>query len=263
MFEFLKNLKGKERYGLALGSGGAKGFVHIGVIKALEELDIEITHLAGTSIGSLVGGLYALWGNISKVEDVFMSYDSKRLMDLLGGDIGLSSGILKGDAVLEEFDRYFGNANISDCIKPFVCVSVDILTGEKVYHTSGSLKSAVRASCSIPLVFRPLEQNGRFLVDGAIAESVPVEAIKSIGARRVIGVNIQGSPVVNDKKLNAGKISSNVYKTTLYHIAKKDTAQADKALAFNLSNISTKELVENRKDYIEMGYREAMSLFSK
>ncbi len=260
MFEFLK---GKERYGLALGSGGAKGFVHIGVIKALEELDIEITHIAGTSIGSLVGGLYALWGNISKVEDVFMSYDSKRLMDLLGGDIGLTKGFLKGDAVLEEFDKYLGNSTIEDCLLPFTCVSVDILTGEKVYHTSGSLKNAVRASCSIPLIFKPLEDNGRFLVDGAIAESVPVDAVKNIGARKILGVNIQGNPVDDGSKLNAGKISTNVYKTTLYHIAKGNLEKADKKLFFNLSNVSSRDLIEKRKDFIDMGYREAMTLLSK
>jgi NTE family protein len=106
MFEFLKNIKGKERYGLALGAGGAKGFVHIGVIKALEEMGIEITHIAGSSIGSLIGGLYALWGNISKVEDIFLSYDSNKLNDLLGGDVGLTKGVLKGDSFLNELETY-------------------------------------------------------------------------------------------------------------------------------------------------------------
>lgn len=261
MFKFLEDIRGKQRYGLALGSGGAKGFVHIGVLKALDELGIEVSHIAGSSVGSLVGGLYSLWGNVSKIEEVFLSYDNSTLSDLLSGDIGLSRGVLKGDTFINELDRYIGNANIEDCLIPFTCVSVNILDGEKVYHTSGSLKSAIRASCSIPLVFSPLEDNGRFLVDGALAESVPVDAVRSIGAKRVFGVNIQGNPVDDGSKLNAARISKNVYKTTLYHIGMKDLQKADKQLFINLSNVSSKDLIENRKDYIDMGYRETKKVF--
>ncbi|MCD4811772.1 patatin-like phospholipase family protein [bacterium] len=258
MFEFLK---GKTRYALALGSGGAKGFVHIGVIKALEELDIEITHIGGTSIGALIGGMYALWGNISQVETIFVGYDTKRLLQIFGSDVGLLNGVLKGDAFMEELEKYVGNASISDCAIPFIAVSVNILTGEKVYHTSGLLKDAMRASSSIPLVFKPFENNGRYLVDGALAESVPVHAVKSIGGRKVLGVNVQGLFEDDGKKLNIAELSNRIYLTNLYHIAQKDLESANKKLFINIKNNSLKKMVEKRVEYIDMGYKETLRLF--
>lgn len=259
MFEFLKS---KERYALALGSGGAKGFVHIGVIKALNELGIEITHIGGTSIGSLIGSMYALWGDIDRVQEVVLNYDVKTILDMFSGDIGFKNGFLKGDAFMKEIENIIGNATFEECKIPFVAVSVDVLDCEKVYHTSGLLKEAIRASCSIPLVFQPLEINGRLLVDGGIAESVPVEALKKIGARKVFGVNIQGAIVEREKKMNVGNLSNRIYKTSLYHVAKKDLMMADKKLSFNLESIPVKDLIENREEYIELGYSETMKLFS-
>ena len=254
--------KGKEKYALALGSGGAKGFVHIGVIRALNELGIDITHIGGTSIGSLIGGMYALWGDIDKVEDVVLNYDMDKIFEMFRGDVGLRNGLLKGDSFMEELSSIFGNSSFSDCKTPFIAVSVNILDCEKVYHTSGLLKEAIRASCSMPLVFKPLELNSELLVDGGIAESVPVQAVKTIGARKVLGVNIQGAIVEREKKMNLANLSNRVYKTSLYHVAKKDLMMADKKLSFNLEGIPVKDLLDNRKEYIELGYKETIKLFS-
>lgn len=251
----------KERYGLALGSGGFKGFVHIGVIKALGELDIEITHMGGSSIGSIVGGMYALWGNIDRVEEMLLSYDKSKLLDMFRGDIGLLQGVFKGDSFIDELDKIVGSASISECLVPFVAVSVDINTGEKIYHTSGLLKDAIRASCSLPLVFKPYEINGRNLVDGGLAENVPVEATESIGARKVIGVNVQGYPGTGDK-LNAKSLMERAYRASIYHSAKKDAQMAEKAIEFNLENLDTMDLVNKPEELIEMGYRETRKMFA-
>ncbi|KUK77485.1 MAG: Uncharacterized protein XD93_0291 [candidate division WS6 bacterium 34_10] len=252
----------KQRYGLALGSGGFKGFVHIGVIKALEELDIEITHIGGSSIGSIVGGMYSLWGNIDRVEEILLSYDKKKLLDMFKGDIGFSQGVFKGDSFIEELDKIVGNASISDCLIPFVAVSVDINTGEKVYHTSGALKDAIRASCSLPYVFKPYELNGRNLVDGGLAESVPVEATKSIGARKVLGVNIQGLPLDTEEKLNLKTLSERAYRTAIYHLSVKDSDLAEKSLLFNLESMDAIDMVDNSKKLIEIGYKKTKKMFS-
>jgi NTE family protein len=252
----------KQRYGLALGSGGFKGFVHIGVIKALEELDVEITHIGGSSIGSIVGGMYALWGNIDRVEEMLLSYDKEKLLDMFKSDIGLLQGVFKGDSFIEELDKLIGNASFSDCLIPFVAVSVDINTGEKIYHSSGALKDAIRASCSLPFVFKPYELNGRNLVDGGLAENVPVEATKSIGAREVLGVNVQGFPINNDEKLNLKSLSEKVYRVAIYHLSMKDSALADKALQFNLEDMGSMDMIDNPEDLIEMGYKETMKIFN-
>jgi NTE family protein len=252
----------KQRYGLALGSGGFKGFVHIGVIKALEELDIEITHIGGSSIGSIVGGMYALWGNIDRVEEMLLSYDKEKLLDMFKSDIGLLQGVFKGDSFIEELDKLIGNASFSDCLIPFVAVSVDINTGEKIYHTSGLLKDAIRASCSLPFVFKPYELNGRNLVDGGLAENVPIEATKSIGAKKVLGVNVQGFQINNDDKLNLKSLSERVYRVAIYHLSMKDSALADKALQFNLEDMGSMDMIDNPEDLIEMGYKETMKIFN-
>jgi NTE family protein len=257
MFDFLF----KKKYGLALGAGGAKGFVHIGVITALEKLDIEITHIGGSSVGSLIGGLYALWGDIEKVENIVLGYDRKKFFSMFSGDIGLAQGIFKGDSFIEELDNLVGNADISDCLQPYVAVSVDILTGEKIYHTTGLLKDAIRASCSLPFVFKPYEQNGRTLIDGGLAESVPVEATKSIGAKRVLGVNIQSLPQ-KGADINIKTLSRRVYRASMTHLARKDMKLADMGLSFDLEDFDIMEMVDEPEKLIRLGYNETMKLFS-
>jgi NTE family protein len=251
----------KKKYGLALGAGGAKGIVHIGVIKALEELNIKITHIGGSSIGSVVGGMYALWGDIQKIEDIILQYDSKDLSKLFRSDIGLSKGVLKGNSVLDELDKYLGDAKFSDCKMPFIAVSVDILSGKKIYHTKGLLKDALRASSSIPLVFKPYEFNGKYLVDGCLAEAVPVEATSSIGAKNVFGVNILDVSKTNET-FNLKNLSMRVYQTSVYNIALKDLDSSDKSLSFDLTNISREELIDNAEEYIKLGYEETKKIFS-
>ena len=257
MFNFLF----RKKYGLALGAGGAKGFVHIGVIKALEKLGIKITHMGGSSVGSLIGGMYALWGNIDKVEEIVLNYDKKEFVRMFRGDIGLANGIFKGDSFLEELGRYFGDAKVEDCLIPFVAVSVDILTGEKIYHTSGLLRDAIRASCSVPLIFKPYELDGRYLVDGGIAECVPVDATRSIGAKKVFAVNVQSFPS-NDKVLNLKNLSQRFYKASVMNLAKRDTALADRSVCFDLADESIEDLVDNAEEYIKMGYEKTLKLFN-
>jgi NTE family protein len=171
-------------------------------------------------------------------------------------------GVFKGDSFIEELDKLIGNASFSDCLIPFVAVSVDINTGEKIYHTSGLLKDAIRASCSLPFVFKPYELNGRNLVDGGLAENVPIEATKSIGAKKVLGVNVQGFQINNDDKLNLKSLSERVYRVAIYHLSMKDSALADKALQFNLEDMGSMDMIDNPEDLIEMGYKETMKIFN-
>jgi NTE family protein len=258
MFNFLfKN----KKYGLALGSGGAKGLIHVGVIKALEDLDIEITHISGSSIGSIIGAGYALWKDIGRVEEIILNHDSKDIRRMLTSDIALSKGIFKGDGALEKLDEFFGDSKFSDCKIPLVCVSVDLLSSEKIYHTKGLIKEALRASCSIPFIFKPYEMNGRYHVDGGLVECVPVQAVKSIGAKKTIGVNIEGFPS-KESTLDLKDLASRTYHTGIYHISLRDLELADKKLQFNLVDYSIKDLMDNAQEYIQMGYDETIKIFS-
>jgi len=257
MFDFLKS----KKYGLALGAGGAKGISYIGVLKALEDLKFEITHVAGSSAGSLIGGMYALWGDVKKVEDTVLEYDKKKLIKMFRSDISLSKGVFRGDNFLEELNIIFGDTQISDCKIPYIAVSVDILSGEKIYHTNGLLKDAIRASCSIPFVFKPYELNGRYLVDGGLAENVPVDALKSIGAKKVIGVDTQGFPDFNEK-MNLKNLGSRIYRASMVFTAQRDIKLTDKRIHFELDNLSLEELLDNAKENINLGYEETMKIFS-
>ena len=257
MFDFLKS----NKYGLALGAGGAKGIVYIGVLKALEDLNINISHISGSSVGSLVGGMYALWGDSKKVQDTVLEYDKEKLIKMFRSDVGLSNGIFKGDSFIEELDNIFGNNKISDCKIPFIAVSVDILSGEKIYHNDGFLRDGIRASCSIPFVFKPYDLNGRYLVDGGLAENVPVEAIKSIGAKKVIGVDTQGFPDLKEK-MNLKNLGSRIYRASMVLTAQRDMKLVDKRIHFELDDLSLEELLDNAKEYINLGYEETIKVLS-
>lgn len=253
---------GNRKYALALGSGGQKGFVHIGVLKALEDLNIEITHIAGTSIGSLIGGVYSLLKDARKLEEFALSIDSKEILDLLSGYVKNAS-IKKHDPLLFFIENYVHEANFEDCVIPFVTVSVDLNSGEKIFHKTGLIKHAIRASCSVPYLFGAYKYENKSLVDGGYADSVPVDAVKSIGGNKVIGVNLQSYVPKNPKKRSFLNIQSATYKSTLYNVAKEDMKLAEKKLTFDLEEYSINEILEDRRRFIDIGYKETIRLFKE
>lgn len=252
--------KSQKKIALALGAGGFKGFTHIGVIKALEELDIKITHIGGSSIGSFVGGMYALWEDIDKVEKIMLSFDLKKLTGIFSKDISMNKGLFKGEKVLKTLETEVGNASIEDCIIPFVAVSVDIVTGEKIYFTSGPLKHAIRASGSLPVLFKPYEFKGKQLVDGGISEIVPVEATKKIGGKRTLGVSLQSFPTKKGT-LSFSSLSRRIYRYSAPQLAKQNLSLAEEKLEFLLDDEKLIDIVKEPKKLIELGYKETMEMF--
>ncbi len=181
----------KPNIGLALGGGGALGWAHIGVIRALEEACLEIDCVAGTSIGSVVGAAY-LAGKLDELEHIAREIDWKRLLRLADVQLG-GKGLLGGKAVIKEFERVIGTLDVEDLSRPFAAVAADLVSGDEVHLMQGSLSSAVRASMSIPGVFTPLSYEGRVLVDGGIVNPLPVSAAKALGAELVIAVDVFGA----------------------------------------------------------------------
>ena len=159
-----------------LASGGARGIAHMGVIDELEKHGFEITSVAGTSMGALVGGIYCA-GSLEVYKDWMCDLDRRKVFSLV--DFTLSrEGVVKGERVLEEIQTMVPNVMIEDMRIPFSAVSTDIVTGDEVVFTQGKLFEAIRASISMPSLFVPYRYNNRLLVDGGIINPLPLNRVK-------------------------------------------------------------------------------------
>lgn len=178
----------KTGVALALGGGCARGWAHIGVLRALEEADIEISMIAGTSIGALVGGCY-LAGKLDELEDFARSLTRRRIFGLLDFRLG-GSGLLGGMRLDARLRQHLEGVRFEDLPKPFVAVASEIRTGHEIWLASGSLIAAMRASYALPGVFEPVMCNGRMLVDGALVNPVPVSVCRAHEQPLVVAVNL-------------------------------------------------------------------------
>ncbi|WP_028111999.1 patatin-like phospholipase RssA [Ferrimonas kyonanensis] len=178
------------KIGVALGSGAAKGWAHIGVLRGLNRIGIIPTHVAGCSIGAFVGAAYAA-GKLDELEQWvrgFSSWDVVGLLDLSWR----RGGLVSGDKIFKAASDALGIIDIDQLNKPYVAVATDLYTGQEVWLDSGSLSDIVRASCSIPGLMEPKQIGERWLVDGAVVNPVPVSACRAMGAELVIAVDLHG-----------------------------------------------------------------------
>lgn len=173
---------------LALGGGAARGWAHIGVLRALDEAGIPIGMIAGTSIGALVGGCY-LAGKLDELEEFARSLTKRRIFGLLDINFG-GSGLFGGMKLTARMQEHLEGVTFDDLSKPFVCVAAEIRTGHEIWLSSGSLITAMRASYALPGVFEPVVCNGRVLVDGALVNPVPVSACRAYEQPLVMAVNL-------------------------------------------------------------------------
>jgi NTE family protein len=191
--------KKKLKIGLALGGGGALGMAHVGVLEILEENGIHIDMIAGTSMGAIVGAAYA---SGVKTEEMREFVNKIRTLDLV--DFKLQKGAVFSGASAEKW--------IANCVKsntfeelnmPFACTACDLLNGELVVLNSGDLIKSVRASMSVPAIFKPVELDGRYLIDGGVVCNVPADIVKNMGADIVISVNVMGDYKLDKKPTSA------------------------------------------------------------
>ena len=209
----------RKKVGLVLGGGGAKGAAEIGVLKVLEEADIPIDYIVGTSIGSIVGGLYSIGYNAHELDSLYRSQDwlfllkdevnrkdwtflsrEEREKYLLHVSLSgkkkpsLLSGAVAGQNIYNLFSNLtIGYHNVPSFSKlpiPFSCVAVDIVSGNEVILDSGSLPMAMRSSMSIPGVFLPVERGNGLLIDGGALNNFPADIVKKMGADILIGVDL-------------------------------------------------------------------------
>ncbi|MEQ9573807.1 MAG: patatin-like phospholipase family protein [Nitratireductor sp.] len=178
----------KTGIALALGGGAARGWAHIGVLRALDEAGIKINMIAGTSIGALVGGCY-LAGKLDELEEFARSLTKRRIFGLLDLHLG-GSGLLGGMRLTARMQQHMRGVTFEDLEKPFVCVAPEIRTGHEIWLSSGNLITAMRASYALPGVFEPVSANNRILVDGALVNPVPVSVCRAYEQPLVVAVNL-------------------------------------------------------------------------
>lgn len=174
--------------GLVLSSGGPRGWAYIGAIEELESRGYNITSIAGTSIGSLIGGIYAA-GRLSEVKEWLFSLDAWKVFTLM--DISISKNhLVKGDKVIGAIKEIVPDINIEDLHIPYRAVAADLYTGEEVVFDRGPLFEAIRASISIPSLFRPVKYGFRTLVDGGIVNTMPIDKVPRNGQDILVAFDV-------------------------------------------------------------------------
>lgn len=190
LFEFFKrareNKKEKKRVklGLALGGGGARGFAHLGALKAFEEYGIKFDYIAGTSVGSLIGSLYA--GGLTS-EQIITEAKKLNKKDILSKKFGFMPS--KTDGLQNIVKNILGDINFSDLKTPFCAVAVDIISGKEINIKKGNLALAIAGSCAVPGVFTHVDFEDLRLMDGGLMNTIPSDVVKNMGADYVIAVD--------------------------------------------------------------------------
>ncbi len=201
-----------QNVALVLSGGGARGTAHIGVIEELERRGYHITSISGTSMGALVGGVYAL-GKLPEFKEWICSLDRLKMFQLV--DFTFSAqGLVKGDRVLNKMKEFIPDTKIEDLPIPYTAVSVDIRNWKEVIFKKGSIYEAIRASISIPTVFTPVEKEDMLLVDGGLLNNIPVTHAVRTDDDLLIAVNVNGNVPLEKPVLTTAEISKSesVYK---------------------------------------------------
>lgn len=180
-----------SRVALALGSGGARGYAHIGVIQELQERGYEIVGIAGSSMGALVGGVQAA-GRLNELADWATSLTQRTILRLLDPSL-TAAGVLRAEKILDAVRDILGPVTIEELSVPYTAVATDLLTGKSVWFQRGPLDEAIRASIAIPGVIAPHEVGGRLLADGGILDPLPMAPVAAVNADLTIAVSLNGS----------------------------------------------------------------------
>ena len=247
----------KRRTGLALGGGAVLGAAHIGVIRAMEEFEIHITHVAGTSIGAFVAAFVAFGRDWEEMMEIGQEL---KWIDISG--ISLSRfALLSNDKLGDLINKYIGDKDIEDADIPLAMVATDIESGDKVVLKKGSVAEAVMASTCIPGIFKPVKIDGKLLVDGGVVENVPLPTLKDLGAKKMIGVDLNAQHSYG-KPENILDVILNSYHYTMRAVAELQKKEADLIIDPDLSEFNRSNIRQVKK-LMELGYRDTKKILSK
>jgi NTE family protein len=236
----------EPKIGLALGGGAARGFAHVGVIKALEAQGIRPDFIAGTSAGSVVGAIYAAGFSPFDVQRLAMDLDESQITDW-----GLPArGVLKGEALETFINRVLRNRTLEKLEIPLGVVAADLASGAMVVFRSGNAGQAVRASSAVPDVFRPVEISGREYVDGGLVSPVPVRPVRKMGANFVIAVDISAKPTYN-KTESSTQVLLQTFAIMGQSIASRDLPEAQVVIRPNLKDVAATDFKGRNRAILE------------
>jgi NTE family protein len=202
--------------GLALGSGSARGWAHIGIIQGLEEIGVRPQVVAGTSIGALVGAVYVS-GQLDEFSKWVQALSSRDVFKLM--DLSFSGGMMKGEKLFGFFEANHRNPNIEDLEQRFVSVTTEMKTGREIWITKGPILPAARASCALPGIFPPVKHRDSWMLDGGLVNPVPVSPCRALGAEVVIAVN-----------LNAQLVRAHMPRNNAQEVEHEVTTKSDRTL---------------------------------
>ena len=178
----------KKRVALALSSGGPRGFAYIGALEVLQERGYEVTAVAGTSIGALVGGVYAA-GHLAEFKEWLLSLNTRKVFSLVDWSLSMSH-LVKGEKIIEAIKEVVPDVKIEDMTLPFSAIATDLYTGEEVVFDKGDLFSAIRASMSIPSLFKPVQNGNTVLIDGHSSNCLPLNRVKRTKGDILVGFDL-------------------------------------------------------------------------
>jgi NTE family protein len=229
----------KPRIGLALGSGSARGWAHIGVIHALREANIEPDVVAGSSIGALIGAAY-LCDRLDALEQWVVKltwWDIVRFMDIQLR----KGGFIEGRKLMDYIEQHVHDRRIEELRKPFAAIATDLATGQEIWLQKGSLSDAIRASIALPGLFTPVELDHRWVVDGGLVNPVPVSVCRALGADVVIAVNLNGDIAGKHMAARRKRTADRRRIVDEYPIVAKLLAQAPESVRARANSILAKK----------------------
>lgn len=245
----------KKKLGLALGAGGIRGIAHIGFLKVLNDNNIPISFIAGSSMGSVIGSIYSIGITPEEMEERSKTLKMKEILDI-EFFFFKKMGFIKGNKTENVLNEFLTDKSFSDCKIPFCCTAVDIIKGEKATLKSGSLCRAVMASSAIPSVYAPVEIDGRKFIDGGVLARLPIDEVKELGADIVIAVDVLGDNITHLAPKNI--ISSLVRTISImdWEITKQSLNKADLLITVDQPDVE-QFVVKNLDKSIEAGMQAA------
>lgn len=259
MLEKVKNIKnafiGKRKnvkIGLALGGGGARGFAHLGAIKAFEEFGLEFDQIAGTSAGAFVGAFYSNGWTYEQMYDLAKNFKEK---DIRRSKIPLMPSPTEG--IEELIVNNLGDLNVEDCKIPLSVVAVDIFSTNECVITKGNLAKAVAGSCAVPAVFQPVKFDGRLLFDGGLQNTLPSNVPKLFGCDYVVAVDVNPSRNYGAKSAKYLDVLSATLRILMNKNAEMGYEYGDVVLTPETKRFKSTKL-DGYDEMIEEGYKEAI-----
>lgn len=246
------------KIGLALGGGAAKGIAHIGVLKAFEEENVEISYLTGTSIGALVASYYAFGKSVDEVFEVGKKLNLQKVVNF-----GLQKkGFFTTDSIRQMILKDLGKVNIEDSKIPLAICTTDITTGEQIVFKDGDLAQAICASVAVPGLFAPVEIAGRMLVDGGITENVPISPLEKMGAGIIVGIDLNGVKSYPKPSDLMGVIGNSI-DISIDLNTRTQLKEADIVLSIDLSKYNRLDNSDRALELFNEGYFPMKRLVSK